>query len=551
MSLSPRLRAPHFLIPQESRGIPLFQNLAVVCSRSRIPQNKRPKFRDPFVLSRVPMAPLLLSLLAHGALVAGLASYKFTEAPVMAQERTAPDTTPIYIDLSTLRMLTHVPEVAAPGPIGRAAKLIYHTPKPKVEPPSPAPRPQVTIVLTPMRPDNARQTIMQKNSLPDLRIAEELHLPDVAFVAPSDPAKPRPDLHLNAPTRRNDLPNAADAAAPPVISASVALPVAIVASVDQPRLPVMNLAPVSGHVPGSAGTSSDSSLAANTDSSGTGEVLIASVSPETAAQLMHLPPGSRIALFGTGAGKGEPTAPPSAAPANSSGGSAGNGTIGGNGGDLPAGMGRGNSGGQGGDAQGEGLASISGGASVPAAVGGGWLAPSAVLSSVYPVIVMPRLRRNTLIISTGPVGGGGLSVYDVLHCGKVYTIFLPMPGKNWVLQYCPLGGSAAPVQAQNGVVHMEAGVVPPEAQQCFDFHRFPVSEENADKMIVLHATIGADGAVGDVKVYQGVQPNSDDAAAIAFSRWKFNPALRAKSPIGLEILVGIPAKLPAVGSDNP
>ncbi len=59
-------------------------------------------------------------------------------------------------------------------------------------------------------------------------------------------------------------------------------------------------------------------------------------------------------------------------------------------------------------------------------------------------------------------------------------------------------------------------------------------------MIVLHGIIHEDGSVSDLTVLQGLDPTSDAAARAAFSRWKFKPALRAGTPVALEILVGIP-----------
>jgi outer membrane biosynthesis protein TonB len=37
----------------------------------------------------------------------------------------------------------------------------------------------------------------------------------------------------------------------------------------------------------------------------------------------------------------------------------------------------------------------------------------------------------------------------------------------------------------------------------------------------------------------------DEAARLAFSRWKFKPAMRAGKPVAIELLVGIP---PAIES---
>jgi hypothetical protein len=125
------------------------------------------------------------------------------------------------------------------------------------------------------------------------------------------------------------------------------------------------------------------------------------------------------------------------------------------------------------------------------------------------------------------MGGGGLDVYGALPCGKVYTIFLPMPGKSWVLQYCAHDAGASKAQDPNAnVVQMEIGLVPPTADQQFDFHRVAIPEKDADKLIVLRGLIDKDGTISDVHVFRGVQPEMDAQAALAFS-WR--QAMRAST----------------------
>jgi TonB family protein len=67
-----------------------------------------------------------------------------------------------------------------------------------------------------------------------------------------------------------------------------------------------------------------------------------------------------------------------------------------------------------------------------------------------------------------------------------------------------------------------------------------VPPEKAGKLIVLKGTLAADGTVGGLEIFQGVVPQMDQAARIAFSRWKFKPAMRDGKPVPVEILVGVP-----------
>ena len=147
-----------------------------------------------------------------------------------------------------------------------------------------------------------------------------------------------------------------------------------------------------------------------------------------------------------------------------------------------------------------------------------------------------------MVVASGSFGGGGLRVFGVLHGGKIFTVYFPMPGKAWILQYCaqevrPLQDSPS---SRVVMIQMAPPLTPPAAIDEFDFHRPPSSTGNANAMIILHGTIAADGVVKDLSVVQGADPISDKASMLSFSRWKFKPAERLGAPVAVEILVGIP-----------
>ena len=165
---------------------------------------------------------------------------------------------------------------------------------------------------------------------------------------------------------------------------------------------------------------------------------------------------------------------------------------------------------------------------------------------VYPVAASAlNVRKNALVISAGPLGGGGLNIYNALSCGKIYSIFLPMPGKSWSMQYCDKSAPTQklPSNAGGAVIRLDSPLIPPDYDPAhrFDFKRIPVPTEKSRRMIVLKGVIAADGTVQHLSVYQGVQPQMDEAARIAFSRWQFKPAKKDGKPIEVEILVGIPS----------
>ena len=198
----------------------------------------------------------------------------------------------------------------------------------------------------------------------------------------------------------------------------------------------------------------------------------------------------------------------------------------------------------------EGSLSISG----PAGDDGQALLQALGAGIVYPVpaALLPRARKNQLVVSTGPLGGGGLNLYGAMPCGRVDTVFLQMPGGDWTLEYCepktaaaPAASAAVRTQNQPTVIHLENPLTPPDAETRFDFQRTPVPPEKARKLIVLKGVLHDDGSVDQVQIYQGLVPQMDEAARLALTQWKFKPALREGKPVTVNIMVGIPAQVSA------
>jgi hypothetical protein len=200
-------------------------------------------------------------------------------------------------------------------------------------------------------------------------------------------------------------------------------------------------------------------------------------------------------------------------------------------------------GGGGGPAIGSSGISVTGPGAI--AGGNGNLVGSIPADAIYPVIHPPHIQRNTLSISAGGVGGGGLGVYQALPCSRIYTIFVPMPTSTWTLQYCQQ--SAPPTQAQpqsNSSVSVRSfqtqeSLLPPDPLQEFDFKRTPLAADLTNKMLILKGVIREDGTVDKLEVYRSVMKQVDDIALAAMGKWKFSPAKRGEKPVAVQILVGI------------
>ena len=314
----------------------------------------------------------------------------------------------------------------------------------------------------------------------------------------------------------------------------------------QPRLPV----PVGSSLAAPkarAGTGSSAEGVAGADASdaaGRG-LLVVSIDPAEGS-LASLPPGNRFGVFAISPSGGMPGSPGGVPGGDAQGGTGGPGT----GGDSSVDIGSRNkiknkrSNGLSGKLE----VSIAGGsfgeagsASAPV-LSGGAVQPNIV----FAVPMQSELRNPGLTFFTGPIGGAGLNVYGVLHCKKIYTTYLPMPGKQWVLEYCVPGMTGQETTEKHGQVtmHADEGLAPPTIEERFDFRRPPVPADKADKLIILRGVIEEDGKVAAVSVYEGVVPEADRAAREAFTHWKFKPARREGKPIRVEFLVGVPVSLP-------
>ena len=211
-------------------------------------------------------------------------------------------------------------------------------------------------------------------------------------------------------------------------------------------------------------------------------------------------------------------------------------------------MGPGSSGGGGNNSGGNSWATISGASGRATSITGtlGKLNASPILpAGIIPIISMPKLRTNHFLISTGPIGGGGLAAYGVLRGAKIYTMFVQAQGKPWVIEYCLQSDSDsnASRRVSSNVIQASGGLVPPEVVEQFDFVRIAVPNEKVNDLIILHGVIGADGTLSNLSIYNGVLPEMDRLALEAFRRWKFKPAISNKAPTAVEILVGIPANV--------
>ena len=528
------LKVPRLLVPREREFHSCWHSLAVLLRPTRLRFYSTPVrlFRHTSgANSRFAGKALALSMVLH---IAGFLSLPYLPSGSLRRGLPAQpafsEPGKIYYRLTLMDLSEKIPRI---DPQARGRQAASPSLVARLAPPeSSETHAKLTIILRPPHPDNDKQSIYQSVAAPDLRITPDLKLPNLLFQAA---AVPKPEFRFNPnDSKPREVKKSVVAESAPTLTTAFNSSVIPLAELprEQPRLPVPP-PPMASTPSQEALATPDGALSASKVGSG---LVTIGKDPGQATAAFSLPIGDRwseISISSAGGASGVAGGKPGG---KANGPNTGEGT----GGDRSTGLGHSDSHG-------------SGTAEVLTIDGNGPESPSLLdpmlpenMVFAVPASVLPR--KKAFVVSAGPIGGGGLDVYGALHCGKIDTIFLPMQGASWTLQFCQAKREAATNESRGRslAIRLEQGLVPPEVELRFDFRRLPVPRGTAHKLILLKGFIRADGGVEQVEVFRGVQPQMDEAARIAFRRWRFKPAMRESQPVEVEILVGIPSDMPVV-----
>ncbi len=123
----------------------------------------------------------------------------------------------------------------------------------------------------------------------------------------------------------------------------------------------------------------------------------------------------------------------------------------------------------------------------------------------------------------------------VFHGRRSYALAVNMPNLNastgsWIIHFSERGTPtpASPVAAPE-VVRKSDPAYPGE-----------LLADNIHGIVILTATIRADGSVTDIVVVKSLEPRLDHNAAQALARWVFRPALKNGQPVDLDAVIQVP-----------
>jgi TonB family protein len=137
----------------------------------------------------------------------------------------------------------------------------------------------------------------------------------------------------------------------------------------------------------------------------------------------------------------------------------------------------------------------------------------------------------------------------------VYSLAINMPNitsysGSWVIRFAELG-SREQEQARAARRQQSDEEPAPERKLSAPNPRLKVdpkyiraaAHEGVEGTVVLYAVIGMDGLVRGVRIMRSLDARLDESAVEAFSKWKFDPATSAGSPVDVEAVVEIPFQL--------
>lgn len=405
--------------------------------------------------------------------------------------------------------------------------------------------PRQRIVTDPVHPNHPRQTLINPQA-PQIAPKFLPALPNIVELAGAA-APARPHIEISAATLTKLRPRrqraATTTATPPLAAPALAqTPAAITfaASTSGPARPELDLnasaAPrIAKHTEtGDPLPAPELSAAQTAAAGGSPSSLIALSAAPAPPKPVVAPPAGNLAARVSISPEGKRPGVPNGSAASSAAGSEGTvnrGSAAGGTGTSPVGV------------------SISGGNPQPKNTisGLGDPAPKLILPTSRSLMTSPEPKADDAQERSGPPNFAalppGAKPEQVFAAKRVYTLAVNMANLSsasgsWILHFAELG-SGREVTAT-----ASAGLSMPVPMRKVD-PKYPpdLIEQNVQGEVVLYGIIRANGTVDSIQVARSLDPQLDANAKSAFAQWKFAPAMKAGTPVDIEVIAHIPFKI--------
>ncbi len=151
-------------------------------------------------------------------------------------------------------------------------------------------------------------------------------------------------------------------------------------------------------------------------------------------------------------------------------------------------------------------------------------------NAVFDVVVVQSSAEQAFPDSAGALSGK-----------PVYTVYLQVGSpKPWILQYCiPRQVESAP-QIVGGAVNIGAPTSTLKAPFPLVTVLPPAAMLPRTGYIIVHASVTAKGELVDLDMMRAPNPRLKDAILPELLKWQFRPAIRDGAPVAVEVLLAIP-----------
>jgi TonB family protein len=493
---------------------------------------KNSLLRVDWIEGKLPRSALAASSLWHVAVVMILLLPVWGFLAPVEPTLTLPQIELTYVPAQDLRPISLPGNQPKPSPTGDPAKPL---PRSGAD----AFHPRQTILSQPLKITHPRQTLIQPEApaAPPKMVPQ---MPNIAEWAATSPA-PKPPLKI-APSVL--APRMQHRAVSEVAAPNVATPERNAGPLNiapsplenaQPKLPVNPMtssAPAQRTVHAEAGEAPLIGATASAGDDSLHRLIAIAATPAPPAAELNVPQGNlsaRVSISPDGTRVGAPGGSPNGAEGN-----------GGSGASAAVAGGAGKNSGANANGPSSGL-SISGGNGHSDSAGltsVGNRSKPLILKPMTNTSAPPNASRNEPI-DIGKIDPG-MPPEKILSGKEVFTLHVDMPNLtsssgSWILNFAQLDDYAPAYQRPKGKLAAPVPVrkVDPKYPQL-------AIKQHIDGEVILYAIIRKDGHVDSIQVVRSIDPQLDQNAMEALSRWEFRPATREGQPVELEAVIHIP-----------
>ena len=146
---------------------------------------------------------------------------------------------------------------------------------------------------------------------------------------------------------------------------------------------------------------------------------------------------------------------------------------------------------------------------------------------------LPRKQYGIILVSNAQTNFQDMN--GVLKGSPIYTVHIEVPEapRKWTLQFCIPDSANRRLDVSSGVIRItpRKKVAPPFPREKKALHLEQVRDPNLQRpsRVMVYATVDEEGALGNLKVVRGADPQTDNTILAHLRSWEFCPPFEARN----------------------